>query len=159
MHIRDEFSKLMSKFKRSVDSQSSPNLPELFKDSLLLFEKLKELLSTCSEEEKKEILKLMAEMHEFLASSTKRLASQTGLSEEQMLLFAENPDNFTPEQWKTLELIRKRFTKTAGEMAELLKKGPPSYTPSAELPEATPVKVERREKKGKHAKKDQWMKS
>jgi ClpP class serine protease len=162
MKLREEFTKLMEKFKRGVESQSNPNLPELFKDSIQLFERLKDMLAQSNEQEKKEIIKLMAEMHDFLSRETKKLAEKTGLSEDQMLRFAENPDNFSAEQWRTLELIRARLNKTATEMAGLVKKKSLSDEPSAQKESSGESAVSQEEikiKKPKSSKKDRWMKS
>lgn len=161
MQIRDEFNRLMNKFRQSVESKSSPNLVELFKDSLRLFERLKEMLTYSNEEEKKEILKMMAEMHDFLGSETKKLAEKTGMSEDQMLRFAENPDNFTPEQWRTLEMVRDRLGRTANEMSRLVKKKPEGSSEGSSSGPSGSEAVARDPniKKPKHSKKDRWMKS
>lgn len=41
-----------------------------------------------------------------LDQRAKEILAQTGMTQEQMEVFANNPDNFSPEEWQALEDIR-----------------------------------------------------
>ena len=77
MQIRKDFNNLMEKFQRESAKNGRVDLMELFKDAIRIFDKLKESLKDCSEDEKKELFDLMAEMHQFLQSETKKIAEKS----------------------------------------------------------------------------------
>lgn len=123
MRIREDFVKLMERFEKESNKQGGKiDLLELFKESLRLFEKLKDILGSCSEEEKKEVFAVMAEMHQFLLKESKKIAERSGMSEDQLLRFSENPDNFTPNQWKALEVIKVKLNDTAKDLTKIIRK-------------------------------------
>lgn len=151
MHLREDFNRLMEKFQREGSKKGKANLLELFKESLRLFEKLKETLANCSEEEKKQVFEVMAEMHKFLMQETKKIAERSGMSEDQLLRFSENPDNFSPSQWKALEVIKQKLDQTGKEVAGLIRKQPGKTAEgSAKAASA---------KRTKSGKKDRWLRS
>ncbi|NDD58052.1 MAG: hypothetical protein EBZ47_02210 [Chlamydiae bacterium] len=149
MNIRDELSGLISKFQKEASKGGRVDLLALFKDSLILFEKMKDVLSRCSEEEKKEVFQVMNELHQFLVSESRKIAERSGLSEEQIMRFAENPDNFSAGQWKALEVIKNKLGETAKEMSNLIK-------PNAERQKAPKPSAAKRPKVSK---KDRWLRS
>lgn len=149
MHLREDFQRLMDKFQNEGSKRGKADLLELFKESLRLFEKLKDTLATCSDEEKKQVFEVMAEMHKFLMQETKKIAEKSGMSEEQLLRFSENPDNFSPSQWKALEVIKQKLDQTGKEVASLIRKEPGK---SSEGKSASA-------KRPKSGKKDRWLRS
>lgn len=153
MRIKDDFKNLMERFEKESNKKGKIDLLDLFKESLKLFEKLKDTLATCSKEEKKQVFEVMAEMHQFLLQETRKIAERTGMSEEQLLRFAENPDNFSASQWKALEVIKIKLDETAKDLSHLVRK---------DTPEAIPDKKDKSStgpKRPKSSKKDRWMRS
>ena len=122
MDIRNDFNNLMQKFQRESAKSGRIDLMELFKDSIRIFDKLKDALKDCSEEEKKELFALMAEMHQFLQQETKKIAEKSGMNEEQLLRYSENPDNFSPAQWKALEVVKIKLNETGKELTDVVRK-------------------------------------
>ena len=53
----------------------------------------------------------MAELYNQMTAETKHITERSGLSEEQLVSFAENPGNFSPEQWRAIQESRQRITK------------------------------------------------
>jgi hypothetical protein len=147
--LQKDFDALMEKFQRESDKKGQINLFDLFKESLYLFEKLKDVLKNCSEEEKKQVFSMMAEMHQFMMRETRKIAEKTGMTEDQLMRFSENPDNFTSSQWKSLEVIKEKLENTAQDLKGLLRKDAPKE-PKEHKPHA---------KTHKSAKKDRWMRS
>lgn len=106
MLITEEINQVMSDLQKSVDANGNVDLPTLLAEVVTLFEHLKAALPKTNPKERTDIVEKMSQLHTFLLKESKRLSSQTGISEEQMLRFAENPDNFTKEQWNLLEKVK-----------------------------------------------------
>lgn len=121
MRISDDINRVMDSLRKSVDANGSIDLGLMLKEVVLLFERVKILLPQTNEEERKEIFISMAQMHTFLLGEIKRLAEKTGLSESQLLMFSENPDNFSKEQWSLLTEVKTRMGKQAEEIRDVMK--------------------------------------
>lgn len=106
MLITEEINQVMSDLQKSVDANGNIDLPTLLAEVVTLFENLKSVLPKTNPKERTDIVDKMSQLHTFLLKESKRLSSQTGISEEQMLRFAENPDNFTKDQWSLLEKVK-----------------------------------------------------
>jgi hypothetical protein len=92
---------------------------------------------------------MMAEMYKQMIAETKKITERSGLSEEQLMSYAENPSNFTPEQWKQIQESRQKISEAGQDLSKViqeLSKGGPIASPPA-----------KEEKKGKKSKKSQWM--
>lgn len=127
MSITQEIEHVMSDLQKSVDANGNVNLAVLLTEVVDLFHHLKSALPKTNPQERSEIIGKMTELHTFLNKETKRLANQTGLSEEQMLRFAENPNNFTKDQWTLLEKVKT----VMGAEAEEIKKVMKQFTPAS----------------------------
>lgn len=106
MAFIDEVDMVMADLQRSVDLNGNIDLALLLAEVVTLFDHLKTTLPKSNPQERDQIVEKMNHLHSFLVKESKRLSSQTGISEEQMLRFAENPDNFSKAQWSLLENIR-----------------------------------------------------
>ena len=156
MDIRKDFNNLMQKFQRESAKSGRVDLMELFKDSITIFDKLKEALKDCSEEEKKELFALMAEMHQFLQQETKRIAEKSGMNEEQLLRYSENPDNFSPAQWKAMEVVKIKLNETGKELTDVVRK---RDRKNAVATRKTKADASTSAKKPKSSIKDKWLRS
>lgn len=56
-----------------------------------------------------------------LDKRSQEILQQTGMTREQMEVFANNPDNFSPEEWRALENIRSSCNEYKKETEELIK--------------------------------------
>ena len=148
MDIRKEFYAFIEKFKKESARAGKVDLLELFKDSLKLFEKLKYALETCSEDDKKMIFDLVNEMHKFLMQETQKIVEKTGMTEDQLSRFSENPDNFSSSQWKALELVKNELDQTAKELTTIIRGGKKEVT-----------KKTTSLTRNKPSRKDRWLKS
>ena len=100
--LKDEFTHLMSLFHEAVEGKQV-NLEEVFSRSLEFLAHLKDQIATGSTEEKIEAMKMMKEMFDQMNVDSKQISERSGLTEEQLLAFAENPANFAPEQWREMQ--------------------------------------------------------
>ncbi len=146
--LKDEFNRLIKLFQEGAEGKQI-NLEEVFGQSLEFFQHLKAQMETGNPEEKKEAMTMMAEMYKQMIAETKKITERSGLSEEQLMSYAENPSNFTPEQWKQIQESRQKISEAGQDLSKViqeLSKGGPIASPPA-----------KEEKKGKKSKKSQWL--
>jgi hypothetical protein len=144
--LRDEFNRLMALFQEA--SEGKPiNLEEVFKQSLHFFEQMKDQMATGTQEDKIEAMKLMTEMYTQMMAASKRIAEVSGMTEEQLAAFAENPANFTPEQWSAIQASRDQIARAGKDLAKTVEGGPSAGKEEGKGP---------KDKKGK---KSQWLRS
>ncbi len=120
MNLRDEFNRLIKLFHEGAEGKKPVNLEEIFRSSLEFFEHLKAQIQTGTPDEKKEALMMMAELYNQMTAETKHITERSGLSEEQLVSFAENPGNFSPEQWRAIQESRQRITKAGQDLAKVI---------------------------------------
>lgn len=137
MKISEDIHKVMAELQKSVDANGAVDLLYMLREVVKLFERVKMALASTSDEERKDIFVSMAELHAFLLSENKRLAGKSGISEEQLLRFAENPDNFTKEQWHFMQEVKAKMGQQSKEIKTILQ----SITPPAQ--EAAPLTKKR----------------
>jgi hypothetical protein len=118
--IKDEFNRLMALFHEGAEGKKI-NLHELFAEALAFFEHLKQEIKHGTPEERKEALQMMAAMHNEIKEESKKIIKTSGLSEEQLLTFAENPSNFTPEQWKDFQESKTQIHQAGMELVNEVK--------------------------------------
>ena len=117
--LQDEFNRLMEIFHSGAEGRQV-NLQELFAQSLAFFEHLKGEMQTAGPEDKQEILRMMAEMYKQIMEEKKKICDKSGLSEEQLLAFADNPSNFSKEQWDALQQSKKLINKAGQELVKTI---------------------------------------
>lgn len=120
--LRDEYEKMMASFKQTLEGKTT-NFEELCGESLNFFKIVQEVVQTGNEKDKEEVVAMMGEMYNTLMDETKKLTSKTGLTEQELLAFAENPDNFDPEQWKVIQDTRKTMFKAGDSLNAYVKGG------------------------------------
>ena len=147
--LRDEFERLMKLFHEGADGKSI-SLEEVFTHSLEFFKDLKAKMEKGTPEERQEAMQMMAMLYTQIMEESKKISQKSGLSEEQLMTFAENPSNFTPEQWRAIQESRQKITQAGQELAKAIEKA------------AKPSVPEGKEKKpphGKAPKKSKWMRT
>ena len=98
--------------------------------------------------DKKMIFDLVNEMHKFLMQETQKIVEKTGMTEDQLSRFSENPDNFSSSQWKALELVKNELDQTAKELTTIIRGGKKEVT-----------KKTTSLTRNKPSRKDRWLKS
>lgn len=152
--LRDEYEKMMASFKETLDGKTV-NFEELCGESLGFFKMIQEVVQTGSEKEKEEVVAMMGEMYSTLMDETKKLTAKTGLTEQQLLAFAENPENFDADQWKIIQDTRKSMFQAGDSLNEYVK-GDKAIGMSGDG-ESKPA-LKKKKKRPGGGKKD-WMKS
>ncbi len=153
--IKDEFDRLMSLF-HDASSGKKVDLQQLFTQATGFFEHLKNELKNGTEEEKKEVLNMMSEMYKQILKETQQISKASGLTEEQLLSYADNPNNFTPAQWKSIQESKARIEKAGAELVRTVRQS----TTQAKEPSSTHPPLERKpHSPHKKSKRSDWTKS
>jgi hypothetical protein len=156
--LRDEFNRLMALFHEGAEGKPI-NIEEVFAQSLMFFEHLKEQIRTGSPEERKEATDMMVQMYQQMMVETKRISERSGLSEEQLASYAENPSNFTQEQWRAIQESKEKIYRAGQDLAKSIQ----ATSGEAEPPPAAPGEKKKpsgpNPHKPKVPKKSQWTRS
>ena len=146
--LKDEFNHLMALFREGAEGKKV-NLHQLFSESLAFFEHLKEEFQQASPEERAEVLQMMTAMHREIIEESKKIMKTSGLTEEQLLSFAENPSNFTPEQWKEFQESKSQIHKAGMDLVKVVKKLlPPAEHKQHSVQEISPPGAKKHKKGG-----------
>jgi len=156
--IKDEFNHLMNLFAQGADGQPI-NLEEVFKQSFAFFDHLNIQLQKGSQEEKKEALMMMSEMYTQMMQETKKICEKTGMSEEQLSSYAENPNNFSPEQWASIQEARNKMLSTGKNLAQSVSSLDNTGADKPDPSSSSSIREEKEKKVSKKTKKSQWMRS
>jgi hypothetical protein len=151
--LEDDYKRIMDYFHQSIEGKPL-NLEELCRESVEFFQKLKEYIEHGTDKEKEEAYLLMHEMYKRLMVECKQLTEKTGLTEEQILSFAENPNNFSSAQWQMIQETRQDMVKTGQALSQFLKKDQ-EHVPIPK-PKSPPSS---KKKKIVKSKKSNWMRS
>ena len=100
--MADEFNKILEFFKLSLKEREAKFL-DVFEDAVEYFERFRHIMKSGNPEEKKKALEEMLVMKKTLEEETQRVAQKTGLSEEQLAQLANDPKNFSSEQWEAIQ--------------------------------------------------------
>ena len=147
----------MKLFSQGVEGQPIP-VDEIFREALTFFDRLNQQLKTGDPQEQKEALAMMKEMHAKIAEQLKKIAANTGMSEEQLASFAENPGNFSTSEWMAMQQARTKM----GQVGQNLAKSVKSLTEGQGAPPAEPPKKPEGVKKkpdSKRVKRSDWNRS
>lgn len=146
--LKDEFIRVMQLFHDAAEGEKV-NLEEVFQQSFQLFEHIKDQLARGTPDEKREALRMMSEMYTQMIKDSKRIAESSGMTEEQLLAFADNPSNFTPEQWNAMQASKERIRSAGEELSASLEK--------TEIEKKPPSQGKKHPEK--KTKKSEWLRS
>lgn len=147
--MHDEFRKIMSFFSLNPD-QKAEELDGVFKSSIEFFDKFKYILENGTPEEKNEIMTEVMQLQEKLQQETERMCEETGLSEDQLKEYAQTKDNFSDEEWSSIQAAKSKLESQAEELSAVL--------PSAKK-KSPSEKSEKKAKSSGGPKKKKWIAS
>lgn len=148
--LQDEFDRLMELFQAAADGKSV-NLEQVFRQSIGFFERLKEKMAKGTPEEKLQAIHLMTQMYQKMQGETGKIAKHSGMSEEQLMEYAKNPSNFTPEQWDNLQASQSQLKHLGEDIVHEMKRSVALPAQKKEGPKKTT--------KEKGVKKADWFRS
>jgi hypothetical protein len=123
--FKDRFDELMKLFHQGAEGKPI-DVKKLFNESLVLFEELKDELKGASPEEKKEVISMLTDMYKQMMQETQKICQDSGMTEDQLLSFSENPSNFSPEQWQMLQESRMKIHRAGQGLIKAMEKPAPA---------------------------------
>jgi len=158
--LKDDFNHLMELFVQSAEGKQV-DIQQVFSESLEFFEKLKYRIQNGTPEEKKEAITLMSEMHAKMMSEVRRVCDKTGMTEEQLLSYADNPANFSQDQWRNIQEAKEKMAKTGLDLARAVTGGKTDTIPSqaAGKEKVSAAEADTKKKSASKSKKSGWLRS
>jgi hypothetical protein len=109
--IKKEYERLMQLVEKSARLEVS--VEEILRESVGFFEKLRAEFPKAGKDQREEMIHMMTTLHERLQQVSKESAEGAGMSEEDLNAYAEDPRNFTPEQWQMVQETRRKLYDSA----------------------------------------------
>lgn len=106
--MSEEYRKIQEFFAMNAQEKSK-HLKEILERSIEFFQKFQHVLAEGSPEEKKAMIDEMESFRKQVVAQTESLAKSVGISQEDLEKYAENPSNFTTEQWEALQSAKKKI--------------------------------------------------
>lgn len=119
--IKDEYNRLLQLIENATDFQKV-SLEDILREAVVFFEVLRKEFPTAPKEEREEMIQMMTHLHNRLHEISKATAEASGMTEEELSAFAENPSNFTPEQWQIVQKTRRELYDSARKFSSALEK-------------------------------------
>ena len=115
--MSEEYRKIQEFFSMNAQEKSK-HLKEILEGSIEFFQKFQRVLAEGSPEEKKAMMEEMESFRKQVVSQTESLAKSVGVSQEDLEKYAENPSNFTAEQWEALQSAKKKIQQQYEEITD-----------------------------------------
>ena len=131
------------------------SLEDILKEAVVFFEVLRKEFPKAPKEEREEMIQMMTHLHTRLHEISKLTAEASGMSEDELSAFAENPSNFTPEQWQIVQSSRRELYDSARKFSSSIEKEKKKMEGTEE---EKPTKKAIRPRARRKRKKD-WLKS
>ena len=106
--MQDEFDRIISFFDLSPEEKDA-RLGEVFEDSVEYFERFKHIMKEGTPDQQKKAMERVAVLKKKIEEETKRVCEKTGMTPEQLMEYAEDPKNFSPEQWSAISSTKKKL--------------------------------------------------
>ena len=149
-----EYERIMEFFNLSPEEKEE-RLQEVFEDSVEYFERFKHIMMNGTPEEKKEAVEHVMNMKKRIEAETKKICDKTGMTEEQLAQFSNDPKNFSPGQWEAIENAKKKLDKGVGD----IKKAASGAAPEAGQAQEGAEKPKGDKPKKKRKKPKNWIQS
>lgn len=146
--LKDEYTRLLKMIEQATDSEEF-SLEEVLKEAVVFFEALRKEFPQASKEDREEMVHMMTHLHATLQEVSKKTAEAAGMSEEDLSAYAENPSNFTPEQWQMVQDTKRQLYDSARKFSSSIGKDE-----EEKKPHSKPVK-----KQVRRSRRNQWKKS
>ncbi len=131
--MEDEFDRIL-KFFSLDDKEKEERLKEVFADSVAYFERFRHTMLHGTPEEKQAAMAKVKELKTRIEAETKKICERTGLTEQQLLERARNPENFSEDQWNALSQAQKTIEDGVKEVQSELSIKPKKETAGKKKP-------------------------
>ncbi len=144
--MNDELKKIIEFFEMEPEEKSE-HLEDVFSNTVEFFDRFKYTLENGSAEEKKQVVEDVLKLQEKLQIQTDEMCKSMDMSEDELKEFAQNPENFTEEEWEAIQDAKIKLESQAHDIGDLV-----HFKGSADS-EKKPKKT------GKKSKSKKWVKS
>ena len=131
--IKKEYERLLQLLNRAVGDQSVP-LEDILKEAVVFFEVLRKEFPAAQKEEREEMVQMMTDLHERLQQISKLTARASGMTEDELAAYSENPSNFTPEQWQLVQSTKRQLYDSARKFSASVEEKEGKKVPEGEKP-------------------------
>lgn len=116
--MQDDFDRLMKKFE--VSDPSKINMEEIMGEVMKFFTSLKKDIIEATPEEREQIFSNLSGMYTKLMGMTSKLASDLGISEQELLNLAEDMKSFSPDQRQLIEKTKAKMMTEVEDLGRVL---------------------------------------
>lgn len=117
--MHEELKRIMEFFDLDTD-QKTEHLGDVFKDTVEFFNRFKHVLEKGSAEEKKAMIEEVLKLQEKLELETNEMCDTMEMNEDELKEFSENPENFSEEEWQTIQEAKQRLESQASEIEDVI---------------------------------------
>ncbi len=118
--LQEEFSRLIFMYQEAAEGKGT-SVQDIFQKSLDFIQHLKKEVAEGNEEDRQAAVKMMNELYQHMKNHTKTMCDRAGITEEEFIANAENPSNFTPEQWRAMQASREDLAHAGQDLVKLLR--------------------------------------
>lgn len=107
-------------------------LEEILQEAVVFFETLRVEFPKAGKEEREEMVHMMTTLHAKLQEVAKQSAAASGMTEEELNAYSEDPSNFSPEDWQLVQNTRRKLYDSARKFSGAMEEqgeGAPQSTP------------------------------
>ncbi len=151
--FKDEYTRLLQMVEDCIDVEKV-NLEDILKEAVVFFETLRQEFPKASKDEREEMVQMMNHLHIKLQEVSKKTAERAGMSEEDISAYAENPSNFTQEQWEAVQSSKRQLYDSARKFSSAIEQRRREQGFEGEEPKKKPIKSRTR-----RSKRTDWKKS
>jgi len=149
--IKKEYERLLHILEESAKLEKV-SLENMLKEAVVFFEMLRKTFPSASKEEKEEMMQMMNHLHDRLQEISKQTAEKAGMTEDELSAYAENPSNFSPDQWQLVRETKQKLYDSARKFTASMEKGTEEL--KGQPPKKKPIKSRTRRSRRKD-----WTKS
>lgn len=131
--LSDKFEDFFKRLDELTESKSVAHMDTFVHEALKLFETIRLRLISENEEERQEAMQMAQKLQEKLMEHSQKAFQATGMNEEHLKNFLNQPENFNQNEWKVLEKAQKEISDY---QMGLLKS--PSFDPGKGTPKKGP---------------------
>ncbi len=150
MSFKEHCQDILEKIEQSSKGEKV-SLESILKEIAVLFQEFQVELKTAEPEEKKTLIKMMNDFHLRLKELTQSIGEQVGMSEEDLIAYAQNPSNFSPFEAGWIERSKNSIESISENVAKEMHEG-------EEKPKEPPPPPSKKSKR-KRPKRSDWRKS
>ncbi len=152
--IHDKYKKLLGMLEQAADSKEF-TLEDILKEAVIFFEILRKEFKAASKEEKEEMAQMMTHLHSRLQEIAERTAKASGMTEEELSAYSEDPSNFSPEQWKLVQETKRELYDSAKKLSSSTEK----EGKESQSPDVKPPKKKSPSSRARRTRRSDWTKS